>query len=129
MKVKVKLLGKTVDVELSKSAAKNLEKRDHHLCLEMELYFSCMIRKQVNVRPAIDSGISVFVNDKLEIGFRPVMTKACSVSACDGDAPPVSDFPVARPEKYIPEWLRIDFRKGRWTGEFGYCRNAEPVAV
>jgi hypothetical protein len=129
MKKTVQILGRAVEVELSKLAEKNLKDRKHHLCLEMELYFSCMIRKQVNVRAAIDNGMSVFVNDKLEIGFRPVMTKACSVSSCNGESPPVSDFPITKAERYIPHWLKVDFKKGRWTGEFGYWKEAELVAV
>ena len=125
----VQILGRPVDVEISKAAEKKLQGRDHHLCLEMELYFSCMIRKQVNVRASIDNGMSVFVNDKLEIGFRPVMTKACSVSSCNGDSPPLSDFPIKNAERYIPHWLKIDFRKGNWLGEFGYRKELQPVVA
>ena len=112
-------------VELSKTAEKHLKQRKHHLCLEMELYLSCMIRKQVNVRAAIDNGMSVFVNNKLEIGFRPVMTKSCSVISCDGNSPPVSDFPITKAERYIPHWLKVDYRKGEWVSEFGYREVAD----
>lgn len=127
MKKTVQILGRSVVVELSKVAEKNLKDRQHHLCLEMELYFSCMIRKQVNVRAAIDNGMSVFVNDKLEIGFRPVMTKICSVNSCDGDSPPVSDFPIAKAERYIPHWLKVDYKKGKWVSEFGYREGVELI--
>ena len=129
MKTTVELLGKSVEIELTESAARHLDRREHHLCLEMELYFSCMIRKQVNVRAAIDNGMSVFVNDKLEVGFRPVVTRGCSVSACNGESPPVSDFPIVKPECYVPNWLKVDFRKGKWSGEFGYWKEAQSAAA
>lgn len=125
MKQTVQMLGRSIVVEITRVAEKNLEQREHHLCLEMELYFSCMIRKQVNVRAAIDNGMSVFVNDKLEIGFRPVMTKTCSVSSCDGEKPPVSDFPITKAERYIPHWLKVDYKKGKWVSEFGYRNTTE----
>jgi len=128
MKKSVQMLGRPVVVEISRNAEKHLDERAHHLCLEMELYFSCMIRKRVNVRPSIDNGMSVFVNDKLEIGFKPVMTRACSVSSCDGESPPVSDFPIKKPESYIPNWLKVDFKKGKWSGEFGYDRRLALVS-
>ena len=32
----------------------------------------------------------------------------------------LTDFPIAKPEAYVPHWLRIDYRKGQWQGEFGY---------
>ncbi len=127
MKQTVQILGRSVVVELSRAAVKHLEQREHHLCLEMELYFSCMIRKRVNVRAAIDSGMSVFVNDRLEIGFRPVMTKTCSVSSCGGDSPPVSDFPIIKAERFIPHWLKVDYKKGEWVSEFGYREDADQV--
>lgn len=129
MKKTVQILGRPVVVELSRKAEKYLNDREHHLCLEMELYFSCMIRKQVNVRAAIDNGMSAFVNDKLEIGFRPVMTKSCSVSSCEGESPALSDFPIKNAERYIPNWLKVDFKKGKWIGDFGYSKDIELVAV
>ena len=129
MKKTVKLLGKRITVQLSDAALSALNNRKHHLCLEMELYFSCLVRKQVNVRPAIDNGMSVFVNDKLEIGFRPVLTKSCSVSSCDGESPSLSDFPIARPERYIPNWLSVDFKKGEWCSEFGYDSSNQSLVL
>jgi hypothetical protein len=120
MKKIVKMLGRPVEIELSNSAEKHLENIDAQLCIEMELYFSCLLRKRVVIRETIDSDFSVIVSDKLKIGFRPVMTKSCSISSCNGDSPPLSDFPIVKPERYVPHWLKIDYRKGQWAGEFGY---------
>ncbi|MCK5002845.1 MAG: hypothetical protein KAS57_07450 [Gammaproteobacteria bacterium] len=115
------MLGKSLALETTKAAEKHLAKIDKPLCLEMELYFSCLIRKQVRVREELTSPFLMDVSDKLKIGFRPVMTKSCSVSSCEGDAPPLSDFPIENPERYIPHWLKIDFKKGKWVSEFGYA--------
>ncbi|MDA3869579.1 MAG: hypothetical protein PF589_06475 [Gammaproteobacteria bacterium] len=117
----IKMLGKTIQLHLSRSAEKKLAEIEQPLCLEMELYFSCLIRKQVRVRDELSSPFMVDVSEKLKIGFRPVMTKTCSVSGCDGEAPPLSDFPIEKPERYIPHWLKLDFRKGQWWSEFGYA--------
>jgi hypothetical protein len=87
----------------------------------MELYFSCLIRKQVRIRQTLDTLYKVKVSDKLEIGFRPVMTRACGVTETDETGkPPLTDFPIAKPECYIPHWLTLDYRKGEWQSEFGY---------
>lgn len=107
-------------LELSKAAEKQLENIEAPLCVEMELYFSCLIRKRVVIREKIECDFSVIVSDKLEIGFRPVMTKSCSIESCDGESPPLSDFPIVKPESYIPHWLKIDYKKKKWAGEFGY---------
>jgi hypothetical protein len=121
MKHSVMLEGRTINIELTSAAEQKLKTGESSLKLEMELYFSCLIRKRVLVRENLASEFRVQVNDKLEIGFRPVMTKACGVTETDDSGkPPLTDFPIAKPECYIPHWLKLDYRKGEWLGEFGY---------
>ena len=60
---------------------------------------------------------SVFL---LTVRFRPVMTASCPV---DSDEVPVADFPIQKPEAYVPRWLHIDYRHGKWVGEFGYVNS------
>jgi len=120
----VEMLGKSIQVVVSGSAQQQLQRRDVPLYIEMELYFSCLIRKQVRVyetavEPA-DESFSARFSDKLQINFRPVMTKSCSISSCEDGKPPLSDFPIRKPRSYIPRWLHLDFSKGRWSGDFGY---------
>jgi hypothetical protein len=71
------------------------------------------------VEPA-DENFSVRYSDKLQINFRPVMTKTCSISSCEDGKPPLSDFPIQKPHSYIPRWLKLDFYKGKWCGDYGY---------
>jgi len=120
----VKMCDKVVSISLTRAAATQLEKRVTPLCVEMELYFSCLIRKQVRIleqfREQLNSDFVVDVSENLSLGFRPVMTKTCSVASCDGASPPLSDFPIEKPGSYIPTWLKLDFKKNEWRGEFGY---------
>ena len=115
----VTMLGKHINVHLTKRAVESLERRSKILCLEMELYFSCMIRKQVRVLESMNTKLIAPIEKNLVIGFRPVMTKACGIAENDGK-PPLTDFPIKNPENYIPKWLTIDCKKGEWLGEFGY---------
>lgn len=115
------MLGRQLRVSITKNADRQLQQRSEPLCLEMELYFSCMIRKRVLVRENIDSEFSAQVSDKLHIGFRPVMTRACGITeTADDGRPPLTDFPIQKPHSYIPHWLKLDYRKGEWQAEFGY---------
>lgn len=121
---RIEMLGKKIQLEISDNAERQLRKRQVPLYIEMELYFSCLIRKQVRVyetfiEPA-DEKFSVRFSDKLQISFRPVMTKSCSISSCEDGKPPLSDFPIRKPRSYIPRWLNLDFSKGKWCGDFGY---------
>lgn len=124
----LEMMGKTISVEISQSAKKQLRERVSPLFVEMELYFSCLLRKEIRVRETLresfleeeNKAYSVKLSDLLHVSFRPVMTKSCSVSSCDGEKPPLSDFPIQKPQSYIPKWLKLDFKKGEWVGDFGY---------
>jgi hypothetical protein len=125
----IELLGKSIDVTLSEAARNALSRRTKPVAVEMELYFSCLIRKQVrfsdantnvgNNGAAPNPPLETRLNDRMRIRFHPVMTKACSKDY-EGDEPPLTDFPIANPKAYIPHWLKIDFRHDAWVGEFGY---------
>ena len=123
-KQNVEMLGKQIQVEISKHAERQLSNRTTPLFVEMELYFSCLLRKEIRIRETLrerlDEEFSAQFSDLLHISFRPVMTKSCSVSSCAGEKPPLSDFPIERPQSYIPKWLKLDFKKGEWCGDFGY---------
>ena len=120
----VEMMGKKIQLDISKRAERQLDNRVVPLYIEMELYFSCLLRKQIRVyetaREKSDDEFSTRLSDRLEISFRPVMTKSCSVSSCVGEKPPLSDFPIEKPRSYIPKWLKLDYKKGEWCGDFGY---------
>ncbi len=120
----VEMMGKQIQVEISKHAERQLNNRKAPLFIEMELYFSCLLRKEIRIREALreklDEEFTAQLSDILHISFRPVMTKSCSVSSCEGESPPLSDFPIQKPQSYVPKWLKLDFKKGEWCGDFGY---------
>jgi hypothetical protein len=120
----VTVKGKTLRVALSNAAQQALEQRADALLLEMELYFSCLIRKRVHVRESIDGVDTIPVSDKLLISFRPVVTETCAMRDVPRDNPPVRDMPIVRPERYFPHWLTLDYRRGKWLAEFGYAGEA-----
>lgn len=115
------IANKSVAVEISARALDALKQRKIPLYLEMELYFSCLIRKALrfhdqHVHQAADA---VAVTDNLFLSFRPVMTDVCKVEK-GKSAPPITDFPIAKMAPYVPKWVKLDFRGGEWQGEFGY---------
>lgn len=121
MKKTIQLLDRPLQLNISSNAERLLDYREQPLRVEMELYFSCLIRKQVRFPASMNCDIKATINDKLTIGFRPVMTEICSVDSCDNQPPPVTDFPIVKADRYIPHWLRLDYNGEEWIGEFGYC--------
>ncbi len=117
MQATVEILGKSVLVDWSSSADRKLHSLAEPLLVEMELYFSCLIRKSVRFGSDAKARNFATAAPQLKVGFRPVMTRACRVSEVEGD-PPLEDFAIVRPEAFVPKRLIIDYRNGRWMGEF-----------
>lgn len=108
-----------VDVHMSRAAEKALAKRSRPLFVEMELYFSCLIRKQVLFHDEKRQSDSVQVDNKLSVSFHPVVTNSCMIKEA-GDEPEKSDFEMKRKDCFVPKWLKLDYKKGTWIGEYGY---------
>jgi hypothetical protein len=114
----VTLHEKTLEVRLTVAAQKALALRERPLVAEMELLFSCLLRKRVHFSD--DTGQSTPVDDRLAVRFKPIMTRRCSVAEV-GATPPSEGFPLDNPRPYVPNWLAIDYRRGQWVGDFGYA--------
>jgi hypothetical protein len=117
MQASAEILGKKILVEWSASADKAMHELTTPLMAEMELYFSCLIRKVVRFGAGASMRYSAAVTPQLSVSFRPVVTKACSVSEVEGE-PPVEDFQIVKPEAFVPKKLYIDYKRGQWLGEF-----------
>ena len=95
------------------------------IAAELELYFSCLVRKQTRFREI--NGVQADNNDYARVvpgfyaTFRAVTTKHCTVAETDGK-PPVETMPIQHAERFVPDWLKIDYRAGQWLGEYGFAR-------
>ncbi|MHB8743556.1 MAG: hypothetical protein ACYC9L_10565 [Sulfuricaulis sp.] len=120
MIAKIKLYGKPVRVELGSAAERMLEQRTAPLFVEVQLIFGCMIAKRVWFHDEAHSE-AVSVTPKLSVWFRPARyEKACSFDEIDNGAV-ASDYPMAVDRKrFVPDVVRIDYRAGKWSGDFTY---------
>lgn len=118
----IELDNKRIAVRLSARAERAAAQLQAPLVAEMELYFSCLIRKAVRFKPLSVAGEAVPVRGNLYLRFRPVVSRSCGVKVADGP-PPLTDLSIVNPTAYTPDWLDIDFRHGEWVGRFGYGRS------
>lgn len=117
MQATVEIMGRPVKVEWSAAADRQLRTLSEPLPVEMELYFSCLIRRAVRFGRAAQAADFAAASPHLKVGFRPIMTKSCNVRDFEVE-PPVEDFPIVKPAAFVPKRLKIDFSNGRWAGEF-----------
>ncbi len=114
----LEFMGRDLTLELSPAAERALQGLTQPITAEMELYFSCLIRKKVRFHSDRNEN-DVAADEHLNLRFRPVMTRHCEMDGVDGE-PPLTDFPIANVKPYVPHWLKVDFQDGQWRGEFGY---------
>jgi len=124
MQSTIEIMGKPVRVEWSDAADRQLNTLSEPLAVEMELYFSCLIRKAVYFGRDARAVAFANVSPRLKVGFRPVMTQSCNVNDFEVE-PPVEDFPIVKPEAFVPKRLTIDYRKGNWSGDFFLQRDLQ----
>ncbi len=110
-----------LEVFMTRRAVNRLDKQSEPLHIDMALYFSCLIKKQVTFTRAPPDGSFAqgSLNDHVSIGFRAVQTQTCRVESLD-DPVPQATFPIERPGSFLPRWLVLDVRDGQWQGTWGY---------
>jgi hypothetical protein len=113
-----------MDITITDKAREALDTLVTPLHVEMELYFSCLIRKQVRypASPHPDARSIEGGHPNLKLYFRPVMTKTCSMEESHGD-PDLVPFPMQDSAKFEPKWFRLDHNSAGWQGEYGYNRS------
>ena len=123
-KLSVPVHGRPVEVTMTPSARRAAATLSSPLLVEMELYFSCLVRKRVLFREIDDSAAELpagtgRITDHLLLRFRPVVTQTCRIADVDEEVP-LMDMPVLHPERFVPPTLSLDYRHGQWLGEFRY---------
>ena len=114
----VSINGRDVLVEWTRAAAAELARRPRPLIVEVELYFSCLVKKYVLFHEQVGDREVAVVNNSLSVFFRPVMSTACSIEAAELlGRQPEADIPGDAVKKIAPRRVRIDRRKNAWTGE------------
>ncbi|WP_455375386.1 hypothetical protein [Kaarinaea lacus] len=113
---------KIVTVQTTPGARSKLDSLSRPLTVEMEVYFSCLIRLRVRFPDELkEELIPVEADDsQVKLYFSPIMTTHCNISEIRGRDPDTEYFPIQKPEKFTPKWLKLDYKNNQWQGEFGY---------
>jgi hypothetical protein len=111
--------GKNLRVEWTERANRVLQARSGPLIIEMQLYFSCVLKKRVLFHESSELKVTN-VNDSMKIAFRPIQAAACDPEEFANNYPVGRVLETPAATKMIPSRLCVDFRKGEWEGEFGY---------
>ena len=105
-------------VEWTRRAQRELELRMHPLYVEMELYFSCMVKQFIHFRDEPRNRAPIYVNKNFAVYFRPVTSTACSMEiAADLGRQPETELHNEAALRMVPKRLFIDFKNSQWVGK------------
>ena len=72
----LRLQGRPLELRWSNRAERELQRCEKPLIIELQLYFSCVVKKRVLFHRHVDFA-TTRVDDQLEITFRPIASKVC----------------------------------------------------
>lgn len=111
------LRDKNLRINWTKRADQALKIRTRPLIAEMQLYFSCVVKKRVLFHNNSDIP-SLSINPYLNIIFRTVQSSACSPEEFANNYPVNQDFDSQAAKKMHPSQLNIDFKNQQWVANF-----------
>jgi len=113
----VTLNGKTINVSWTKRANRTLAKRTQPIIVEMQLFFSCVVKKRVLFHDTCEHQ-STTVTDNLQILFRPVEAASCDPIEFAKNYPEKKQMDSSKAIKMRAKNLLIDYVEEQWVGEF-----------
>ena len=108
-----------LELRWTERAERELARRETPLIVELQLLFSCVIKKRVLFHETADFE-RVRATPRIELAWRPVASAACDPVVFARDYPVGKAMPAPRAARMTPRWAEIDYRDGHWQGSFGY---------
>ena len=121
----VTLGDRRVQVRWTERAARELQRRRQPLVVELQLYFSCVVKKRVLFHESTTLD-STPVTDKLRLAYRAIASAACDPLEFANNYPSGKVLSGPAVARMVPGRVELDFRRDGWEGEFYYgSRSAE----
>ena len=117
----VRIDRREVDVCWTDRAEAALRAGERPLIVELQLYFSCVVKKRVLFHQSADFDTTK-VNDRLELAFRPIASAACDPREFALQHPAGKNLSQGVAARMVPKHVEIDFRQGEWQGGFHYSK-------
>ncbi len=115
----VRINRRDVDVCWTGRAEAALQSCQQPLIIELQLYFSCVVKKRVLFHRLVEFD-TVAVNHKLKLAFRPIASAVCDPREFALNHPMGKDLSRGVAGRMVPARVEIDFRQGEWEGQFHY---------
>lgn len=115
----VRINQREVEVKWTARAERELRQLDQGLVVELQLYFSCVVKKRIlfHAGSEIDA---IRVNDRLGLTFQAIASAVCDPREFASSYPQGKNLSGGKAARMVPRTVEIDFRQDGWEGQFYY---------
>lgn len=113
----VTIRGRRVHIHWTERAREALQDRDAPLYVEMQLYFSCVVKKRVLFHTAATEPDFVQAGPHLHVRASTVESSICSPEDFAAGYPARRELSSAGARRMVPRNLWLDYRGREWRGE------------
>lgn len=114
---RVSLHGNALTLRWTVRAERALHRRKVPLAIEMQIYFSCVVKKRV-LFPEEATTDAQPVDQRFLLSLRAVESDRCDPIAFAARYPARRELDSSQARKMRARELRIDYRRGTWEGVF-----------
>ena len=111
--------GREIELRWNKRAQRELERRDTPLLVELQLYFSCVVKKRILFHDSADFD-SHPVNPSIRLAYRAIASAACDPNEFAASFPGARELTTDAAKSMLPRYVEIDYVRGGWQGRFSY---------
>jgi len=115
----IDIRGKKMSIMYSKRAEKALQQRSQLLIAELQLYFTCVVQKRVNFHDTTELE-TIPANPNLKIVYHTVQSNACDPVEFAEKHPVKKELSSKGARSMRPSLFKIDYKKGKWIGDFSF---------
>jgi hypothetical protein len=115
----VTINGRRVEVWWTGRAGLELQRRERPLVVELQLYFSCVVKKRVLFHDSTSLPTAAVVPN-LRLAFNAVASAACDPAEFAASYPQGQCLSHGKAARMIPRRVELDYRRDNWEGAFFY---------
>ena len=113
-----KYSGHSLELYMTKSAIAHLASCSEALLAEMQLYFSCVVKKRVVIHQSDDQDTYTRVFDNLWVRFKCVQADSCSPEEFANHYPEKKQLITLATKKFHARNLYLDYKQEQWLAHF-----------
>jgi len=115
----VQINQRSLEIRWTERAERELDMREQALIVELQLYFSCVVKKRVLFHQRAGFA-TTRVDERLEIAFHAVASAVCDPNEFALNHPAGRDLSPGPAARMVQNVVEIDYRAGHWEGQFRY---------